>query len=148
MSTLKNLITWKDADQNLCTLAAYIIHQSMVELRSSEFTLIEYPIEDGSKVPLNFGSYGVRTVFSHGENMLYEPDTGVLFPPETFGDVMSAQCWWCFQNLIKMKLKQARAELKKNLYGEGEKAKTSKQSSRNASARKRQSKFGRREERE
>lgn len=143
----KKIITWKDADQNLCTLAAYILHQAMVELRSSQSTTVEYPIDDGTRTAVDMGSDTPRTVFSCVQAMLTEDDYGVPFP-ENDGDTPSAQCWWCFQNLIRMKLAEARKELKRNLYGTGSESKVNKQSSRNYTFRTSRSKYGRQAERQ
>lgn len=149
MSNEKKIITWKDADQNLCTIAAYILHESMVELRNTQSPVSTwtYPLSDGSRVGAKFGTEENRTIFSVTFGVLREGVEGYTIIPSAASYYPAPQCWWSFQNLVRMKLKEARAELKANLYGQGEKVKTSGQSSRNAQPRTSQSKFGRQQER-
>lgn len=69
MFTRKTVITWKDADQNLCTLAAYIFDECVKDLRNSaDMNRNDYPSEDG-RIPAGWaesdeGLGSRRTIFS------------------------------------------------------------------------------------
>ena len=154
-----SLITWKDADQNLCTIAAFILHAAMVELRQSNN--LPGPImplmTNGERVSHSFVSPYPRSIFGFGEdtgvfgnewfnNDIYSGDGG---GPGTNNDGSpSSLCWWSFQNIVRFYLREAREEIKANLYArrEREKRATPKRS-RNYSKRSQGSKFGRTKDR-
>ena len=139
-------ITWKDADQNLCTLAASILDQASGVLRTPYGTQTENKETEtaGEFIPPGFAdkedNRGWWTIGTYTEDAA---DAGFFHGKNT----MSVVCWYSFQNLVRMRLKQAREELRLNLYGSGSKIKRSSQASRNPVKRLRGSKFGRKPER-
>ena len=146
----KRAITWKDADQNLCTIAASILHNSMQTLRTSRellegFELGSYPLDDGTTVNAGFA----QKAGSHRSHWSGDYITGLHY--QDFAEPRrgpSPQCWWCFQNLIRQRLEQARRELMDNRYIRVNKPKASKQESRNPVKRSPKGKYNRKPERE
>lgn len=126
----KKVITWEDADMNLCIIAASILDSAMMVLRATNeppYRSAYYRTDDGTVVPDDYASDEDRTVYS--------------WP------TLSPICWWSFQNLVRIRLREARKEIKNNLYGRGNRPKESGQSSRNPNGRS-GSKFGRQPSRE
>jgi hypothetical protein len=138
----KNLITWKDADQNLCTIAASLLANAMMSLRGVRTMKGPWPTDDGEMIEPGFAldESSKRTVFS-GD---YDPRDSFAASND---NQPCPQCWWCFQNMITQKLRVARAELKRNCYEQNRKLRTSKQRSRNPKGRSVKSKFQRQQER-
>lgn len=63
--TKRNLITWKDADQNLCWIAAFILDKAMHTLRARKDMRGPYPVGRSGNVDPGFAEdNGKRTVFS------------------------------------------------------------------------------------
>lgn len=155
----KSLITWKDADQNLCTIAAFIFHQAMVEIRNPDPpNMLKEPkwMSNGQAVPPSYASTWPRSVTSWGldnDFMGWFGNTsggpyGVVF---TYIPQPSTLCWWCFQNIVRQRLREARLELKKNCYPQNRKRKTRREVHKTRNQGKRfvnRSKYGRHPERE
>lgn len=133
----KNLITWKDADQNLCTVAAAIFDAAMRELRANYDQDFWYPTDDGGRAESGMCE-------ESGNRTFWSTDRSV---PEVIREGLSQQCWWSFQNIIRMRLAQSRQEIQDNLYPQNRQHRTSKQSSRNPDKRRDGSKYGRQPER-
>lgn len=167
MKTNKNIITWKDADQNLCTIAAYILHQASVELRATR---------SGIPVLMTNGQFAApgyaekmqasagRTIFSGNKDDAATMDDPAGLPggfspeipddreDETKDDNLNVRspsvlCWWSFQNIIRFRLREAREELEKNLYPQKRKGTVNPNQSRNLKRERDKSKFGRQAER-
>lgn len=143
----KKVITWKDADQNLCTLAASILSNSMDALRRGEAGTFDWPLEGGGTASPGMGQEigSRRSIWSCDEAIVIDPrarieDNRIL--------EASPQCWWSFQNMIRMRLAQARQDLKDNRYLRNNPPKSSKQDSRNPDGRPPRGKYGRKRERE
>lgn len=141
---MKKVITWKDADQNLCTIAAAILDNASSLLRASGNVAESYPTDGGGSIEPGFAEpSGNRTYWS-----------GVVtndFLPTDYralGQGPSYQCWFCFQNMVRLRLEDARRELKRNRYLRKNAFKSSKQRSRNKITRPETGKAGRRPERE
>ncbi len=156
----KNLITWKDADQNLCHLAAVMLSNAMQELRNSGVQTGDFVMDNGKELPPGYAEPdgSKRTIYSDEPTSLlsavgdadisYEisPDD-VVFYFDT--DRPSTLCWWSFQNLIRWRLRKARRELARNVYqSKPFKKETEKNCSRNQEKRPEGSKYGRQAERE
>lgn len=152
----ENLITWKDADLNLCRLVMGMLEDASYSLRS-------YAAHDAAPLTTTMGKQvgggyaednSNRTFFSgRWDVYIFEMmgDYSIpymwqwLFDEDTQG--ISLQCWWSFQNILRYRLKEARKELKRNLYQNNRsKVRTDKNFSRNLYKRvKGVSKFGRQE---
>jgi hypothetical protein len=147
---LKNVITWKDADQNLCTLAAALIDSSLAFLHAPENKWI---VEDATEL-----DELIPDIFSP-KILPDEPTdtTGRTFKRGTWSTsdtapiwshrYLSPQCHYAFMNMIRLALKHQRLMLKRNLMGQDRRHRISGQSSRNATGRKQESKYGRKPER-
>ena len=156
----RRLITWKDADQNLCTLAASILDDASAELRATEEltgriqifppTLgppapTAWPVDGGEPVKAGMAEDGGHRSFwsAPWEQMNTNDDLlETQYLPQ-----LTPQCWFSFQNLVMMRLKEAREDLRKNRYLKNNKFKSSEQISRNPLKRPEGSKFGRTPER-
>ncbi len=143
----RKLITWKDADQNLCTLAASMFENAMIILRSPEDSIVPfYPLDDG-----NQAFPGMAEKEGSKRSIMSEPEQPAPGPDEVIDSFWSGPCpicWWSFQNLIRQRLAMARQELMDNRYLRNKEPGWSKQDSRNPNGRKEGSKFGRKPERE
>lgn len=131
----KNVITWKDADQNLCRIAAIILRDAMRELR------VEVPgpwrpnmTRLKGKIPKDYaappgewwgwhsenGHMGVPDgQGGHGEHDEFYGYLDIFLDElkwEWQGD-LSIQCWWGFQNIVRWRLREARESLWENCYG-------------------------------
>jgi hypothetical protein len=168
MKTNKNLITWKDADQNLCTLAASILHAASVNLRSGRTAAGPVAMTNGDFAMPGYaektaaGGGPGRTIFSGVRDpdatvpgygipgqQIDEPDDR---EDETKDDNLnfnqpSSLCWWSFQNIIRFRLREAREELEKNLYPQKRRGSVNPNQSRNVKRERFKSKFGRQAER-
>ena len=113
---LKKVITWEDADMNCCIIAASILSAAVLTLRvTGTLGRGVLTTDNGETIPRDYAEDGERSVYSWL--------------------TISPICWWSFQNLVRIRLKQARKEIKENLYGRGNSEKVSKQASRNATRR-------------
>lgn len=147
----KNVITWKDADQNLCTLAASILSNSMAALRSPLHATLgsSWPLEGGGMVERGYAQKsGSERTWATGDNSRAFIQIDIFHDDPLEKIQPTVQCWWCFQNLIRQRLNQARQELQNNRYRRDREKKKSIQISRNPNGRPEGSKFGRRPERE
>jgi hypothetical protein len=147
----KNIITWKDADQNLCTIAAGMLDSAMGELRDSQPYIPYYDpmfMSDGREVPHNYASATSRTIMTYLQFGGWYLGSGSGYP--IGGGYASTLCWWCFQNIIRQRLKEARLELWKNLYTQRNRRESKRSSKKSRNRGKRmvnRSKFGRQPER-
>jgi hypothetical protein len=127
-----NVITWKDADQNLCKLVGRILENASRELRADTEPPSDYfysPQMTGGKgeIPKDYASEGPRPWHAVGLTDLaeYKNEDGLWdFLDEAFDAIAwgiagdySVQCWWSFQNIVRWRFRQARAEIVENLYG-------------------------------
>lgn len=161
----KNVITWKDADQNLCHLAALMFENALQELRPPRDMTNPWPMDNGKDVEPGYAEEdgSKRTVFTDAPsiNTFIPQDEEIERPKEGSIEITdeysyyfdaarpSSICWWSFQNLIRWRLRKARLELSKNLYGARKfKNETEKNASRNLKKRPEQSKYGRQAERD
>lgn len=160
----KRVITWRDADVAICRLAAYML-DDMDTIRTYEPQSNTYdttvPFE--KVAPGYASSRATRGWWTLGtEGISQNPqfsDMGYFLSPvlqiqayleQTFwGQMMpvgiSQVCWYGFQNLIRLRLRQARQEIHKNLYKQGKKKKRNEQRTRNPLFRQ-GTKFGRPQE--
>ena len=155
----KSIITHKDADQNLCTIAALMLEDAMQQLRMTREEEHPIPMTNGEDAPPGFAEDdgSKRTIFSADPQNVLEniEDTVFQYIPaldqqfEVFPTNRPATlCWWSLQNLIRFRLRQARQELADNCYPQSGEFKSDKQASRNPKKRPEASKFGRQPERE
>lgn len=146
MSRRKSLITWKDADQNLCTIAALILDDANL-LRSPDDFNYAYQVEGAEPIQPGYAEdSGSRSVFSTEGGFVQSND----FLSDAIGDFRPTPaplCWYSFQNLVRLHLKKSRKELKDNLYQQKDPVVSSKQESRNPVKRRSISKYGRKGER-
>jgi len=138
----KNLITWKDADQNLIAVAAYMIDEASLAIRGYRPAKSPVMTTGGEPIAPGYGEDDSKRTILSGN---YDPDA--IFK-ETNELEPCIQCFWCFKNIVMQNLKIARAELVKNLYAQKRKSTVSRQISRNPKGRKRgTSKYKRQQER-
>lgn len=149
---LKNrrLITWKDADQNLCTVAAGIL-EAALNLRTTDNqvgTKAHWPGE--SYAPGQWDSKTNHGWWSDGwnESDANNPKDERAGSPY-YQNYITALCWFSFVQMVRYRLRQARQELEANLYNQNRAIKWQKNSSRNKRGAKYRgtSKYGRSEER-
>lgn len=131
----KNLITWKQADQNLCKLAASILNRAWTELRSDHDRQWTSPNQTRGKGPVGFNfltehNQTWTTVASFNPDNELSPfwednDISLFEYADEWIDQWfyampgdySLQCWWSFQNIIRWRLREARQALFENCYG-------------------------------
>lgn len=145
---MKNIITWKDADQNLCTLAAVILDSAMTQIRGHDTFLTPVPTTNGQLIPpgwLEDGDSG-RSIFSGQTHRIMSWGTPSA-PDADLSTEITPLCWWSFQNLVRQRLLMAREDLRQNRYKQTRDARMSDQRSRNKHKRSKRSKFGRQPER-
>lgn len=149
----KRIITWKDADQNLCAVAMLMLDQASLMRTFEPQELGPDETEDGNEIPPGFadadqapdrGWFTMNWTHAATKNAveLYgvEPQPNRLY---------SATCWYGFTNIVRRRLAQARRELHRNLFGQGaELHYQKKNATRNPTGRlKHHSKYGRTPER-
>ena len=149
----KKIITWKDADHNLCILAASMLHQASQSLRGGRNMTVPRITTRGQQVPPGFAEVAVwtggpaRTVFTGpsrwgeggGEYAIEDEDDD----RDLNHKAPSSLCWWAFQNIVRFELRRARKLLKENLYPQTKGKKTDPALSRNKDGRRAGSKYGR-----
>jgi hypothetical protein len=125
----KNVITWKDADQNLCHIAAMILRDAMRELRQGHQEGLRPPMTRGKgPIPRDYAYSEDRSWMSfNGITDLTElaDDAGIFDKLDDWWDknvwllvgTHSTQCWWSFQNIVRFRLREARESLWENCYG-------------------------------
>ncbi len=155
----QKIITWKDADRNLCALAAAMFHLASEELRDHRPLDKDYPLTNGkmldgflateeNKSPFTGRAPHDKKPADYDHEKAIEKWNELLgLPLKYANDVWierthSELCWYSFQNLIRQRLKMARQELYDALYGQSREQRTSKQHTRNPNGRKKGSKFG------
>lgn len=146
----KRIITWKDADQNLCALAASILDKASGALRTTDIQTLPFQDTNGVNVPAGIAHQTERGFWSLGWTEFEVTQTAVFetdsFSPDSH--LYSALCWYSFQNLVRLRLAHARAELKKNLFDQSKGLRQDDTASRNPKGRKKwTSKFRREKER-
>jgi hypothetical protein len=148
----KKVITWKDADQSTMYLAGYLLDSLSLLLRQkggsgilgiynrADGTLISdgYVSEDEGQ---GWWTYDPNTSYTEGGGGIFSLNDQTLNKP-------SLVCWYSMQNLVRIRLREARQSIKKARYGQNKEPKASKQVSRNPNGRKKGSKFGRKKETE
>ncbi len=143
----RRVITWRQADYNLCLVAAEFI-QSIQWIRTENGETEWQPshdsvgeIGDVNEIEKDYEDYG----FFIWQNEPHD-STGRQFPRGTWTNHENStiwtgkafgcpQCFYSLVNITRLVLKKQRLMLYKNLFGKGEKSKTSKQSSRNPEGR-------------
>lgn len=144
------IITWKDADQNLVTLAASILNASSLGMRANgrqQGTFhTEPPVAD---IPPGFmdSENPHRGFWTFGWSELTVNTNLDSFDPGTSEPLLSALCWYSFQNLIRQRMTQAREEIFLNLFPQNKALRMDKSYSRNIKRVRDSSKFGREKER-
>lgn len=135
-----NVITWKDADQNFCSLATRVL-LSARGLAYVEDMPKSHPTTNPSFYPhippgFNDKDGSASSIFSipyveirraSGESISSLENQN----HESKGYFGSAQCSYCFLNMIRLRIIEARQELLNNCYKRSKKAKSSSQASRN-----------------
>ena len=132
----RKIMTWKAADQAVTRLGFLLIENASRRLRDTGSDLAgSYPTADPGFVSNGFVSddpsqswwtYDSETVQTIGD--------GIDIPyPDAHADakVPSNICWYSFQNLIRIRMKEAREEIYQNLLSQNREPRTSKQASRN-----------------
>jgi hypothetical protein len=150
MNKEQKIITWKDADDAACHAAALMLQEASLALRASYDAPGSHRTDDGKGASPGMGEENSkRTWWTYG---WVGADGNVAIDDGEF-DILnldSAQaadppidriCWWSFQNLIRLRLKEARQEIHDALFAQGTRLRESDQRSRNARKRRRGSKF-------
>jgi hypothetical protein len=113
----KKVITWIEADRAVLRLANYILALARAELRDTQiFKPFEraYPVE-GEEISVERGF-----VSDDPEDSWWTVDPGEIEgntrgigtrTPYEKSNQPSAVCWWSFQNLVRLRLMQARQEV-------------------------------------
>lgn len=142
----RKLITWKDADQNLMTIAISMIDAAKW-MRTSETQTITFDTDTPNrKVKPGW----ISKTAGQGWWTLLHRQSGmrtVVFD-EGVSPELSPTCWYSFVNMVRQRLTQARAEMHENLYPQKKKLRTDKTATRNPNGKRRSiSQFGRTPER-
>lgn len=145
----KRIITWKDADQNLCYLACSLL-DAADNIRSSAI-MTQPKAVDGD------GDFEPGFVEKNPESSRGWWSVGWQEQDCLDWDILSAigaapeypcLCWYSFQQLVRFRLAQARAELARNLFKQSRALRSDKGASRNQKTRSKWfSKFNRAKER-
>lgn len=140
----RRVITWKQADMNLCKVAAAFI-QSIQKIRTIDPGFWGNPFleandnrEKGMDDMIDYFEYGFPDTLQNPP----VDTTGREFPAGTWTNNEEAtiwtsqfygcpQCFYCLVNITRLTLKKQRLMIYRNLFGKGEAMKKSTQSSRN-----------------
>jgi hypothetical protein len=140
----KSVITHKDADQNMCRLAAFCLDIAGKVMRDkTPDTLGYYSRRDGSSIENGYNSSKYQSWWSYNSLIMFGNKSGDVASMLSSRNDASAICWYSFQNLIRIRLREARKEIKAARYMRKNKVKTSIQASRNPVKRSVKSKWGR-----
>lgn len=139
MSIQKKIITWREADRAMLDCAFQLLAFLSLQLRYPERrdTRGSYPIAGGGVIRNGYMKEAGNTqswwsdhpgtvhLMNEGGFMANLPDS------DDTNDRPSAICWYSIQNLVRLRLKDARRELEQKLMPQRKRKRTSKQSSRN-----------------
>lgn len=138
----KKLITWKEADLAMVYLGFSMIATLGTELRNNGSDPVgSYPTEDGTIRNGQFLEVGnVQGWWSCTPTLVHLMGSGGFFANLPWGDKSddnpSAVCWYSIQNLVRLRLRDARKEIHRKLMRQNKVKRSSRQSSRNQFGRK------------